>query len=63
MITYVLILFLSIDSFSSSKALAVSNVPGFSTIQECSTAGSQAVGAGEKGVTKVHYVCVAQKKP
>lgn len=60
--TYTLILFMSISFVSDKDSMALTNVPGFASQQECQAAGQAAVQMFAKGTKQGAFVCVAQKK-
>lgn len=60
--TYILILFMSIGSFSDKDSMALTNVPGFQSKAECQAAGELASHAFAKGTKQAAFVCVEQRK-
>ncbi len=60
MISYVLILFMSIGPLSEKDSMALTSIPGFYKQEDCINAGKAAVLAFDKGTKDGKFVCVAQ---
>ena len=60
--SFILIVFVTAGALSQSDSMALTNVPGFTDIQQCEAAGKAAVKSFGTGTKRAEFVCVAQKK-
>lgn len=60
--TYILILFVTIGAISDKDSMALTNVPGFVSRDQCDAAGRAAVKEFGTGTKRAAYVCVEQKR-
>lgn len=60
--TYIFIIFMSIGMMSDKDSMALTNIPGFKTVQECQKAGAEAVKTFGGGTKRAEFVCVSQKQ-
>ena len=59
---WILILFVHGGILSNKDSMAITNVPGFSTEQECQYAGNKSNSLVETTTKDVRFICVPQKK-
>lgn len=60
MISYILILFVTIGPISDKDSMALTNVPGFISQAECDQAGRIAIAEFGTGTKRAAFVCVKQ---
>lgn len=60
--TWILILFAHVGAMGTGNSNALAVVPGFTSEQECRTAGIAAKGMSLNTVKEITYVCVKQSK-
>ena len=60
--SWILVIFVTIGAMSNKDSMALTNIPGFGTQQECQTAGQLAVNKFGTGTKRADFVCVSQKK-
>lgn len=63
MITWVLILFAHVGAMGNGNSNALTNVPGFTSLQQCRTAGDAAQHLADGTTKEIRYTCVVQGNP
>jgi hypothetical protein len=59
--SWILIILVHVGKMGTTDSNSLTNVPGFSSVAECDSAGQEAKRLTSGTVKELRYVCVAQK--
>lgn len=62
MIEWVLVIFVHSGAFSKADSVALTNIPGFSSLSECQTAGKESKKLTDGTVKGTDFVCLQRKR-